>query len=50
MLAQIPGNGQYPLIDMTFARAFGVGVRQRGAAVATQIKAPGSYEAPTIAT
>jgi len=49
-LRQIPGKSQYPLIDMTYARAFGVGVRHRGAAVVTQIKASGSYDAPTIAS
>lgn len=49
-LRQIPGPGQYPLVRMEYARAFGVGVRHRGAAVVTQIKASGSYDAPTIAT
>ncbi|MFL0289332.1 hypothetical protein ACJH6H_29355 [Mycobacterium sp. SMC-21] len=49
-LRQIPGKGQYPLIDMYFQRSFGVGVRHRGAAVVTQIKASGSYDAPTIAS
>ncbi|WP_234791263.1 hypothetical protein [Mycolicibacterium fortuitum] len=48
-LRQIPGKGVYPLVDMFFQRSFGVGVRHRGAAVVTQIKASGSYEAPTIA-
>lgn len=47
-LRQIPGKGIYPLIDMFYQRSFGVGVRQRGAAVAMQIKASGSYEAPAI--
>jgi hypothetical protein len=47
-LRQIPGKGQYPLIDMFYQRSFGVGVRHRGAAVAMQIKASGSYEAPSI--
>ncbi|MCC9186935.1 hypothetical protein [Mycolicibacterium mageritense] len=49
-LRQIPGKGQYPLIDMFFQRSFGVGVRHRGAAVVTQIKAAGTYDAPTIAS
>ena len=47
-LRQIPGKGQYPLIDSYFQRSFGVGVRHRGAAVVTQVKASGSYETPTI--
>lgn len=49
-LRQIPGKGQYPLQDMFFQRSFGVGVRHRGAAVVTQIKASGSYDTPTIAS
>ena len=49
-LRQIPGKGPYPLIDSYFQRSFGVGVRHRGAAVAMQIKASGSYEAPAIAS
>jgi len=49
-LRQIPGKGQYPLIDMFFQRSFGVGVRHRGAAVVMQIKAAGTYDAPTIAS
>jgi hypothetical protein len=35
---------------MFFQRSFGVGVRHRGAAVVTQIKAAGTYDAPTIAS
>lgn len=46
-LRLIPGNQQaYPLIDSYYARAFGTGVRQRGAAVITQVKASGSYDIP----
>lgn len=36
----------YPLIDSYYARGFGTGVRQRGAALIMQIKATGTYEAP----
>lgn len=45
----IPGqvNG-YPIQDAFFARAFGVGVRRRGQACVTQIKASGSYDIPEI--
>ena len=45
----IPGqvNG-YPIQDAFFARAFGVGVRRRGQACVTQIKASGSYDVPEI--
>lgn len=48
-LRQIPGTGQFPLIDMFWQRSFGVGVRHRGAAVVTQIKASGTYDVPTVA-
>lgn len=47
-LRMIPGAGPHPLIESYFQRSFGVGTRHRGAAVAMQIKASGSYEAPTI--
>lgn len=48
-LRAIPGKHVgYPLIDAFYQRSFGVGVRHRGAAVAMQIKASGSYEPPTI--
>lgn len=47
-LRQIPGNGPYPLQDSFFARAIGVGVRHRGAAVAIQITQNASYTAPTF--
>jgi hypothetical protein len=38
----------YPLQESFWARCIGVGTRHRGAAVVTQIKATGSYEAPSI--
>ncbi|WP_411721021.1 hypothetical protein [Mycetocola sp.] len=43
----IPGNPSYPLIESIYERGFGVGVRNRGAAAVIQIKAIGSYVAPT---
>ncbi|WP_373139637.1 hypothetical protein [Mycobacterium marinum] len=46
-LHHIPGNGPYPIQDSLFARGFGVGVRHRGATAICQIKASGSYTAPT---
>lgn len=47
-LRTIPGNFQgYPLIDAFYARSFGVGVRQRGAAVCLQVTAGSTYTAPT---
>jgi hypothetical protein len=36
----------YPLRDSYYQRGFGTGIRQRGAAVVTQIKASGSYDIP----
>ncbi|MCZ0731858.1 hypothetical protein OY187_27775, partial [Mycolicibacterium iranicum] len=47
-LRMIPGAGPYPLIESYFQRSFGVGTRHRGAAVAMEIKANGSYTAPAI--
>lgn len=41
-------EADYPLIDSYYARGFGTGVRQRGAAMIMQIKASGSYVAPTV--
>lgn len=41
----VPG---YPLQDAYFQRSFGVGVRRRGQACVTQIKAAGNYVAPVI--
>ena len=46
-LRHIPGTGPYPIVESFFARGFGVGVRHRSAAVVCQIKASGSYAAPT---
>jgi hypothetical protein len=46
-LRLLPGNQQrYPLVDSYYARAFGTGIRQRGSAVITQIKASGTYDRP----
>lgn len=47
-LRTIPGLGPYPLQDSFFTRAFGVGVRRRGQACVTQVKASGSYDVPVI--
>jgi hypothetical protein len=45
----IPGQAPgYPIQDAFFARAFGVGVRRRGQACVTQIKATGDYDTPVI--
>ncbi|AWG64789.1 hypothetical protein DDT46_13955 [Mycobacteroides abscessus] len=47
-LRTIPGNQLgYPLQDSFFQRSFGVGVRQRGAAVCLQVTAGSTYTAPT---
>lgn len=48
-LRTIPGvQPGYPLQDAYFQRSFGVGVRRRGQACVTQIKAAGNYVAPVI--
>jgi len=48
-MIQLPGNNaNYPLIDSYYLRAFGVGVRQRGAGAVMKIAAAGAYSAPTI--
>jgi hypothetical protein len=47
-LRQIPGAGAYPIIGAYQQRSFGVGVRQRGAAVAIQVTTDNDYTAPTI--
>lgn len=50
-LRLIPGNYLgYPLLESFATRAFGVGVRRRGAAVATQITPDPEYTAPTFIT
>jgi hypothetical protein len=47
-LRLLPGNQvAYPLIESYYLRAFGTGVRHRGAAVAMQITAAGTYTVPT---
>ena len=45
-LRHIPGPGPYPLTDSFYARAFGVGVRHRGAAASLQITTNLTYTAP----
>ena len=37
---------KYPLVDSTYVRGFGTGVRQRGCAFIQQLSAAGSYTAP----
>lgn len=45
----IPGRQpEYPLQESFFARGFGTGVRQRGAAVCVQVTTDSSYTAPEI--
>jgi hypothetical protein len=44
----IPGLSAYQIQDAFFTRAFGVGVRRRGQACVTQIKASGDYDIPEI--
>jgi hypothetical protein len=46
-LRMIPGAGQYPLVGAYHQRSFGVGVRQRGAAVCIQVTNDTDYSAPT---
>ncbi|SON62257.1 hypothetical protein MSIMFI_03778 [Mycobacterium simulans] len=46
-LRHIPGAGVYPLVSSYHQRSFGVGVRQRGAAVAIQVTNSSSYTAPS---
>lgn len=47
-LRAIPGAGTYPIVGSYHQRSFGVGVRQRGAAVAIQVSTNASYTAPVI--
>lgn len=48
-LRQIPGpNPAYPIAESYYSRGFGVGVRHRGAAAVTQIKASGTYDVPSL--
>jgi hypothetical protein len=44
-----PGTERYPLVGSTYERGFGLGVRNMGAAAVMQIKASGSYVAPSFA-
>ncbi|MDO2360993.1 hypothetical protein [Mycobacterium avium] len=46
-LRHIPGAGAYPLVESFHTRAFGVGVRQRGAAVAVQVTTGNTYTPPS---
>lgn len=47
-LLAVAGNPGYPIVDSTYIRSFGVGVRQRGSAVAVQIGTGTTYVPPTI--
>jgi len=48
-LRQIGGpSNDYPLAESFYSRAFGTGVRNRGAAAVMQMTASGSYSNPTI--
>jgi hypothetical protein len=48
-LRHIPGHWQnYPLIESFFARGFGVGTRNRGAAVVCQVTASETYTPPAV--
>lgn len=47
-LKLIPGSGVYPLQDAFYTNAFGVGVRNRSAAVCIQVTAGSTYTAPTF--
>ncbi len=48
-LRVIPGGHPHPIQDTFFVRAFGVGVRHRGAASVLQVTTDPTYTAPTIA-
>lgn len=41
-------NADYPLIDSFWAAGFGTGIRQRGAGIAIELSANGSYTVPSI--
>ncbi len=47
-LKLIAGNSRYPLQDAFMANSFGVGVRNRSAAVCIQVTAGSTYTAPTF--
>lgn len=44
----VPGASRYPLVGAYYSLGVGFGVRNRGAAAVMQIKASGSYVAPSI--
>lgn len=47
-LRLLPGNQSgYPLIDATYSRGLGTGIRQRGAGVVVQVVASTTYTIPT---
>ncbi|WP_082950291.1 MULTISPECIES: hypothetical protein [unclassified Mycobacterium] len=46
-LRHIPGAGIYPIVGSYHQRSFGVGVRQRGAAVCVQVTTGNTYTAPS---
>lgn len=47
-LKLIAGNSRYPLVDAFYSNSFGVGVRNRSAAVCVQVTAGSTYTAPTL--
>jgi hypothetical protein len=47
-LRQIPGNGQYPIVESFSQRSFGVGVRHRSAAMCIKVGTE-SYTVPPAA-
>lgn len=49
-LRHIPGRGPFPISESFYARAFGVGVRHRGAAAVMQVTTDATYTSPTIQT
>jgi hypothetical protein len=46
-LRHLPGEGPYPIVSTFSQRSFGVGVRQRGAAVCIQVDTGGTYTPPS---
>jgi hypothetical protein len=46
-LRHIAGSGPYPITESFSTRAFGVGIRQRGAAVAVQVTTGSTYTPPS---
>jgi hypothetical protein len=46
-LRHIPGEGPYPIVGSFHQRSFGVGVRQRGAAVCIQVDTGSTYTPPS---